>query len=205
MTAYHDEDENELAAARKAVDETARYSLLRDAAMDATRKCMAAWASGEPAHRVEDMINAVEKLQSLVDPIHMKDDPALASVPAPSGAEPVAIPQWYREHIGQAKTDAQLEEELLSRAAKAVDTLTDDNWHTEAAVIRDLAAALATPTQAAPAEDIAGIVDGKIEAAVAAERERCRQIAEDYSTIPFQSEAENLLAGLIADKIAGTR
>ncbi|TIN83063.1 hypothetical protein [Mesorhizobium sp.] len=68
---------------------------------------------------------------------------ALASAPAPAGAEPArAVPQWYSDYIGRAKTDAQIEEELLSHAAKAVDTLTDDNWHTEAAVVRDLAVAL---------------------------------------------------------------
>lgn len=43
---------------------------LAAAALDATRKCMAAWAAGEPAHRVKDMIDAIEKLQLLVDPLH---------------------------------------------------------------------------------------------------------------------------------------
>jgi hypothetical protein len=37
---------------------------LRDFAEDAYRKCMSAWSCGEPRHRVEAMIGAVEQLGS---------------------------------------------------------------------------------------------------------------------------------------------
>lgn len=66
-------DAMELAGKLNAAE--AERDRLAAAALDATRKCMAAWAAGEPAHRVKDMIDAVEKLQSLVDPLH---DAALA-------------------------------------------------------------------------------------------------------------------------------
>lgn len=46
------------------------YAQLEAAALDATRKCMSAWACGEPVHRVAEMIDAIEKLHALVDPLH---------------------------------------------------------------------------------------------------------------------------------------
>lgn len=58
------------AAELRAAQLEAENGRLREAALEATRKCMSAWAAGEPAHRVKDMIDAVERLQSLVDPLH---------------------------------------------------------------------------------------------------------------------------------------
>ncbi|MDX8537038.1 hypothetical protein RFM23_05300 [Mesorhizobium abyssinicae] len=51
--------------------------------------------------------------------------------------------------------------------------------------------------------DFDGAADAGIDAAVAAERERCKEIAESYATSPVHSEAENAVAGVIADKIGG--
>lgn len=58
------------AAELRAAQLEAENGRLREDALEATRKCMSAWAAGEPAHRVKDMIDAVERLQSLVDPLH---------------------------------------------------------------------------------------------------------------------------------------
>lgn len=51
----------------RAVLESLRHSVereagLREAGSKAYRACMSAWAAGEPAHRVADMLNAVDAL-----------------------------------------------------------------------------------------------------------------------------------------------
>ena len=46
---------------------TGRWTL-RDRALAAFRKCMSAWACGEPPHRVEEMIRAVGQLGYALDP-----------------------------------------------------------------------------------------------------------------------------------------
>jgi hypothetical protein len=109
------------------------------------------------------MIDAIEKLQSLVDPLHMKDGPALASVPAPSGAEPVAVPSLE-------KYDFVAPREFLLLASYCGDDTpgcSDERPCTECLAMCNIYDAdgkylrqLGSPVapQAVPAEDVAGLI-----------------------------------------------
>ena len=43
-----------------------RIAELEEASLKATRACMAAWAAGEPLHRVEAMISSIEALERVL-------------------------------------------------------------------------------------------------------------------------------------------
>jgi hypothetical protein len=50
-------------------------------------------------------------------------------------------------------------------------------------------------------EQMRSVAELLVKVAVKDERKRCKQIAEGYATSPTRTEAENFLAGEIADKI----